>query len=354
VATESLKLGRPLASTSSRPLVVGTTTRLIMPTVQEMGGGEQSASDSTAADSQHHDDAASQQEQAGPELSAPLVAGDSPAAAAIMSGGGGGGGGGGVVAVEDEDPESGSNGANGNGNGSRPANAPPPTQINKMKFSGGGANLQRKDRRQSSSRFNVSSNRELLKLPPLKDAGQGEREELFVNKVKQCQVLFDFVSDPLSDLKWKEVKRAALHEMVEYVTTNRGVLTEAVYPEIVVMFSVNLFRTLPPSANPNGAEFDPEEDEPTLEAAWPHLQLVYEFFLRVLESPDFQPSMAKKYIDQKYVSVRESIHVHITRNTVTLVFTCPSSFFRFVLQLLDLFDSEDPRERDFLKTTLHR
>ena len=37
-----------------------------------------------------------------------------------------------------------------------------------------------------------------------------------------------------------------------------------------------------------GAEFDPEEDEPTLEAAWPHLQLVYEFFLRFLESPDFK------------------------------------------------------------------
>ena len=46
------------------------------------------------------------------------------------------------------------------------------------------------------------------------------------------------------------------------------------------MFSVNLFRALPPSSAPNGAEFDPEEDEPTLEAAWPHLQLVYEFFLR--------------------------------------------------------------------------
>jgi serine/threonine-protein phosphatase 2A regulatory subunit B' len=46
------------------------------------------------------------------------------------------------------------------------------------------------------------------------------------------------------------------------------------------MFSTNLFRTLPPSSNPTGAEFDPEEDEPTLEAAWPHLQLVYEFFLR--------------------------------------------------------------------------
>ena len=41
------------------------------------------------------------------------------------------------------------------------------------------------------------------------------------------------------------------------------------------MFSVNLFRTLPPSNNPTGAEFDPEEDEPTLEAAWPHLQVRY-------------------------------------------------------------------------------
>ena len=49
------------------------------------------------------------------------------------------------------------------------------------------------------------------------------------------------------------------------------------------------------------------------------------FGCRFLESPDFQPHLAKPYIDQK-----------------------------FVLQLLELFDSEDPRERDFLKTTLHR
>jgi serine/threonine-protein phosphatase 2A regulatory subunit B' len=46
------------------------------------------------------------------------------------------------------------------------------------------------------------------------------------------------------------------------------------------MFSVNLFRTLPPTNSPSGAEFDTEIDEQTLEAAWPHLQLVYDFFLR--------------------------------------------------------------------------
>ncbi|XP_048486299.1 serine/threonine-protein phosphatase 2A 56 kDa regulatory subunit gamma isoform isoform X2 [Plutella xylostella] len=181
-------------------------------------------------------------------------------------------------------------------------------------------------RRHGSSRFNVHShNQELVKLPPLKDAPAAEREQLFVQKLRQCCLLFDFADEPLSDLKWKEVKRAALLEMVEYVTSQRGVITEPIYPEAVNMFAINLFRTLPPSSNPNGAEFDPEEDEPNLEAAWPHLQLVYELFLRLLESPDFQPNQAKKYIDQK-----------------------------FVLQLLELFDSEDPRERDFLKTTLHR
>ncbi|KAK7506995.1 hypothetical protein BaRGS_00001846 [Batillaria attramentaria] len=200
---------------------------------------------------------------------------------------------------------------------------PPPTAIAKLKYQG--PPHIKKDKRQNSSRFNVSKNRELQKLPLLKDATPAEREELFIQKIRQCAVLFDFVQDPLSDLKWKEVKRAALNEMVEYVTQNRGVITEAIYPEAIHMYAVNLFRTLPPSSNPSGAEFDPEEDEPTLEAAWPHLQLVYEFFLRFLESPDFQPNTAKRYIDQK-----------------------------FVLQLLDLFDSEDPRERDFLKTILHR
>ena len=44
-----------------------------------------------------------------------------------------------------------------------------------------------------------------------------------------------------------------------------------------------------------------EDEEPTLEASWPHTQIVYEFFLRFLESIDFQPSIAKKYIDQKFV-----------------------------------------------------
>ena len=119
------------------------------------------------------------------------------------------------------------------GNDSESPKAPPPTQINKMKFTG--APHIKKDRRQSSSRFNITQNRELVKLPQLNEANLSEKEELFIQKIRQCSVLFDFVSDPLSDLKWKEVKRAALQEMVEFVTQNRGVLTESIYPEVRVI-----------------------------------------------------------------------------------------------------------------------
>uniref|UniRef100_A0A3P9A378 Serine/threonine protein phosphatase 2A regulatory subunit n=1 Tax=Esox lucius TaxID=8010 RepID=A0A3P9A378_ESOLU len=180
---------------------------------------------------------------------------------------------------------------------------------------------QKQKKSQGSSQFRTQALTELSPLPQLKDAPSTEQQELFSQKLQQCCMLFDFM-DSVTDLKSKEIKRATLNELVDYVSTNRGVLVETAYPEISNMICTNIFRTLPPSDNP---DFDPEEDEPTLEASWPHIQLVYEFLLRFLENPDFQPSIAKRYIDQK-----------------------------FVLQLLELFDSEDPRERDFLKTVLHR
>lgn len=74
----------------------------------------------------------------------------------------------------------------------------------------------------------------------LTDAPPHEREELFIQKLRQCCVLFDFISDPLSDLKFKEVKRAGLNEMVEYITHNRDVVTEAIYPEAVIMVGMGL------------------------------------------------------------------------------------------------------------------
>ncbi|KAI4179269.1 MAG: hypothetical protein L6R41_007935 [Letrouitia leprolyta] len=184
----------------------------------------------------------------------------------------------------------------------------------------------RTPKRQHSSRFDISDQRqrELEKLPGFHEVPPNRRQELFMQKIGQCNIIFDF-NDSSGDMKSKEIKRLALHELLDYVANNRQVITEPMYPRVVEMFSKNLFRPIPPPMNPQGEAFDPEEDEPVLEVAWPHIQVVYEFFLRFIESQDFNTNIAKGFIDHQ-----------------------------FVLQLLELFDSEDPRERDFLKTTLHR
>lgn len=205
-----------------------------------------------------------------------------------------------------------------------PGEVPKSGPITKVKTNKAEIPVSRSPKRQHSSRFHVNQKVEIVKLPAFKDVPMADRQDLFIKKLQQACVIFDF-TNALSDLKGKEIKRATLNELVEYTTNNRNVLTEGIYPEAINMFSCNLFRALPPPSNPTGEAYDPEEDEPVLEAAWPHLQIVYEFFLRFIESSDFQPSLAKKYLDQS-----------------------------FVFDLLQLFDSEDPRERDFLKTTLHR
>ena len=64
------------------------------------------------------------------------------------------------------------------------------------------------------------------------DVPAGEQEELFIRKLRQCCLGFDFL-DPVADLKGKEIKRASLTELVDYITAGRGVLTEPVYPEII-------------------------------------------------------------------------------------------------------------------------
>jgi len=47
-------------------------------------------------------------------------------------------------------------------------------------------------------------------------------------------VLFDF-NDANAELRGKQIKAQTLREMVEYITTQRSVITENIYPEVVNM-----------------------------------------------------------------------------------------------------------------------
>jgi serine/threonine-protein phosphatase 2A regulatory subunit B' len=64
-------------------------------------------------------------------------------------------------------------------------------------------------------------------LPSFRDAPTGDRQDLFIRKLQLCTYTFDF-TDPTLDLKEKEIKRATLQELVDYINSSNGKFTEVV------------------------------------------------------------------------------------------------------------------------------
>jgi serine/threonine-protein phosphatase 2A regulatory subunit B' len=96
--------------------------------------------------------------------------------------------------------------------------------------------------------------------------------------------------------------------------------------EVMQMIEKNIFRPLPnvKKSNLGMAETGVDQEE-EMDPAWPHLQGIYEFFLQLV--------------------IHESIEVRSLK-----VYVTP----QFVQDFLELFDSEESVERDYLKNILHK
>ena len=96
--------------------------------------------------------------------------------------------------------------------------------------------------------------------------------------------------------------------------------------EVMQMIERNIFRPLP-NIKKGGLAFSETgiEQEEEVDPSWPHLQGIYEFFLQLIinEAADVK-----------------SLKVYVTP--------------QFVQEFLELFDSEEGVERDYLKNILHK
>ncbi|MQL89502.1 hypothetical protein Taro_022083 [Colocasia esculenta] len=179
-------------------------------------------------------------------------------------------------------------------------------------------------KRMSSAVFPSSVVAGIEPLLPFKDVPNQEKQNLLVSKLNLCCVIFDF-NDPSKNSVEKDLKRQVLIDLVEYVSAGTAKFSEQAVAASCKMFATNLFRLFPPSYRSGSSGGENDEDEPMFDPSWPHLQIVYELLLKFIASPSLDAKVAKKHVDHLFIS-----------------------------RLLDLFDSEDPRERDCLKTILHR
>ena len=112
-------------------------------------------------------------------------------------------------------------------------------------------------------------------LPSFRDVPHSEKQALFIKKLHLCAFTFDF-TDQSKNVREKEMKRHTLLELADYINQKDGAkFTESVAEDVIFMLNNNLFRALPASKSHDQDNLDPDEEEPTLEPAWPHLQVCY-------------------------------------------------------------------------------
>jgi serine/threonine-protein phosphatase 2A regulatory subunit B' len=161
---------------------------------------------------------------------------------------------------------------------------------------------------------------------------------IYLAKLRACKMHMADFTDLKKDIDMKDEKKECLIELIDVLDENEAtdlISNDKLIQEAFSTIGANLFRTFGNKSktlsyseileNKKTSAVEQDEDEPHLEEGWPHLQLVYELLLKFVMSAHVKPDSLLKCLNKS-----------------------------FVKNYLELFDSEDPRERDYLKTILHR
>jgi serine/threonine-protein phosphatase 2A regulatory subunit B' len=152
-------------------------------------------------------------------------------------------------------------------------------------------------------------------------------KDLFLKKLQTCMKTYDY-KDENKDAAGKRERLQAINELQNLLQDQKSVI-QLIIPNldnVVQMIEKNIFRPLPNVKKSNLAFSETGiEQEEEVDPSWPHLQGIYEFFLQLIinEAADVK-----------------SLKVYVTP--------------QFVQEFLDLFDSEEGVERDYLKNILHK
>ncbi|KAK4764317.1 hypothetical protein SAY87_013755 [Trapa incisa] len=180
-------------------------------------------------------------------------------------------------------------------------------------------------KRVSSAVFPTSGTEAVDPRMSFKDVSNSQRQNLFLSKLNLCCQVYDF-NDHDKNYSQINLKHETLIELVDFISSGSAKFNDVTIAAICKMCASNLFRVFPPKYHSNsmvGEGVDVEE--PVFDPAWSHLQMVYDLLLRFVSCNYLDLKLTRKYVDHS-----------------------------FILRLLNLFDSEDPRERDCLKTVLHK
>ncbi|KAL4465207.1 hypothetical protein ABPG74_001921 [Tetrahymena malaccensis] len=150
----------------------------------------------------------------------------------------------------------------------------------------------------------------------------------YISKLEFCGRYFDY-NDENKDIKEKNDRLYYLQQISDLLQESNAYPTLVLphFEQLMIMIENNIFRPLPVQKKQIQQQVEPEIDinDVYVVASWSHLQPVYDIFLQVVVNEQMDVKILMKYISKK-----------------------------FIHQLLELFDSNEPREREYVKNLYHR
>ncbi|CAH1424558.1 unnamed protein product [Lactuca virosa] len=136
------------------------------------------------------------------------------------------------------------------------------------------------------------------------------------------------------------LKRLKLTQLLSIIKTSVTPVSNETLEILLKMVASNLFRPLPP---PYVGTCSGEDDDVIAapSAAWAHLQIVYDILLRLITKKDVKALRGEHSDKSRILNPGLSLEEHFIGQN-------------FVLNLLALFNSDEPRERDAVKNIVHR
>lgn len=159
-------------------------------------------------------------------------------------------------------------------------------------------------------------------LVRIAEAPPEQHDEMVMARLQDCSATLDYHLK--TDPKETEKRRQNLLELLEYIDGPLNI-SEVVMQELVVVLGRSIFRALQRRDRSPYDIIDLEDDVPFLDPNWILLEPTYEILLRIVCNKDVEPKVLVQLLSKN-----------------------------FIAKVIKLVDSDDARERDYVKTIVLR